>query len=66
VIDSWLDRGARALRGRRGISGDAGSAKDVIGRVLRLCGSMNEKLAIIAKLLQPAGNICSLIRNDGA
>ena len=32
--------------------GTRGSVKDVVGRSLRLCGSMNQKLAIIAQLLE--------------
>ena len=44
TIDSCLDHGARARRGRRDISSDVGSAEDVIGWLLCLCGSINEKL----------------------
>ena len=57
--------GARAKRGRRSNSfGTRGSVQDVVGRSLRLCGSMNQKLAIVAQLLHPAGDIAGLIVND--
>ena len=42
----------------------SGSVKDVVGRSLRLCGGVNQKLAIIAQLLEPAGDIGGLITND--
>jgi hypothetical protein len=51
VTDSWLDCGARERRGRRDISGDVGSAKDVIGRVLRLGGGVNDEPAELQWLL---------------
>jgi hypothetical protein len=48
--------GARAMHGRRAnLFGTRGSVKDVVGRSLRLCGSLNQKLAIIAQLLEPRG-----------
>ena len=53
------------MRGRRAnLFGTRGSVKDVVGRSLRLCGSVNQKLAIIAQLLEPAGDIAGLIVND--
>ena len=56
--------GARAVRGRRAnLFGTSGSVKDVVGRSLRLGGSVNQKLAIIAQLLEPAGDITGLITN---
>ena len=42
----------------------AGAVEDIICRVLRLGRSMNEKFAIIAKFLQPAGDIRGLILDD--
>ena len=56
-----------ALAHRASAANDSGtgvSAKDIICRVLRLGGSMNQKLAIIAQLLEPAGDIAGLIVND--
>ncbi len=41
-----------------------GSVEDVVGCSLRLCGSMNEKLAISAEFLEPACEIGGLIAND--
>jgi len=39
------------MRGRRAnLLGTGGSAEDVIGRVLRLTGGVNQKLAVVAKL----------------
>jgi len=35
-----------------------------VGCLLRLCGSVNQKLEIVAKLLQPAGDVGGLIMND--
>jgi hypothetical protein len=40
------------------------NVQNVIGCLLRLCGSVNQKLAIIAELLQPAGDVRGLITND--
>jgi hypothetical protein len=40
------------------------SSEYVVGGVLCLCGGVNQKRAIIAKLLQPAGNIGGLILWD--
>lgn len=45
-VDSCLDHGARARRTRRDLSSDVGSAEHVIGCLLCLCGSMNEKLEV--------------------
>ena len=41
-----------------------GSVKDVVCCSLRLCGGMNEKLAISAEFLEPACEIGGLIAND--
>ena len=35
----------------------SGSVEDVVGRSLRLRGGVNQKLAIIAQLLEPAGDV---------
>ena len=54
--------GARATRGRRAnLFGASGSTKDVVGRSLRMCGSVNQKLAIVAQLLEPSCDIGGLI-----
>jgi len=42
----------------------AGAIEYVIDRALCLCGGVNQKLAIIAKLVQPAGKIGGLIGDD--
>jgi hypothetical protein len=42
----------------------AGAVEDIICRVLCLGRSMNEKSAIVAKLLKPAGHVCGLILDD--
>ncbi len=34
--------------------------------MLGLCGGVDQKFAIIAKFLEPSGNVCGLIRNDCA
>ena len=53
------------MRGRRAnLFGTRRSVKDVVGRSLRLGGGVNQKLAIIAQLLEPAGDIGGLILND--
>jgi hypothetical protein len=39
------------------------STQNEIGRALCLCSSLNHQLAIVAKLLQPSGNIRRLITN---
>jgi hypothetical protein len=44
--------------------GTSGSVKDVVGRSLRPCGSVDQKLAIIAQLLEPTSDIARLITND--
>jgi hypothetical protein len=44
--------GARALRGRRARLLSARSIEYEIGGALCLCSCMNQKLAIVAKLLQ--------------
>ena len=41
---------APALMRRANLLGTGGSAEDVIGRVLRLSGGVNQKLAVVAKL----------------
>jgi hypothetical protein len=43
----------------------AGAVEDIIRRALYLGGGMNQKPAIVAKFLQPAGDIGGLIREDG-
>jgi hypothetical protein len=40
------------------------SAEYIVRGTLRLCGGVNQKLAIIAQLLEPAGDIAGLIVND--
>ncbi len=35
---------------RANLLGNGGSAEDAIGRVLRLSGGVNQKLAVVAKL----------------
>ena len=42
-------------------SGCGVSAEDIICRVLRLGGGMNQKLTIIAKFSEPAGHVCRLV-----
>ncbi len=42
----------------------AGAVEDIICRALRLGCRVNQKLAIIAKLLQPAGDVRGLILDD--
>jgi hypothetical protein len=55
---------ARAARGRAARSLlVAGAVEDIIRRALCLGRSMNQKLAIVAKLLQPAGHVGRLIRD---
>jgi hypothetical protein len=56
--------GARALRGRRARLLSARSIEYEIGGALCLCSCMNQKLAIVAKLLQPAGHVRGLILDD--
>ena len=41
---------APALMRRANLLGNGGSAEDAIGRVLRLSGGVNQKLAVVAKL----------------
>src|ERR1700730_5177105 len=66
-----VQNGLRAKKARRLVRGAAltlcrtgGSVEDVVGCSLRLCGSMNEKLAISAEFLEPACEIGGLIAND--
>jgi hypothetical protein len=40
------------------------SSQYVVGCFLHLCGGVNQKLTIIAKLLEPAGHVCGLIVDD--
>jgi hypothetical protein len=58
--------GARASSGRRSFSDRVRDAKDVISGVLRLGRRADQKFPIIAKLLEPTGNVCGLIRDDCA
>ena len=42
----------------------ARGSKDIVRGVLRLCGCVDQELAIVAKLLKPAGHVCGLILDD--
>jgi hypothetical protein len=57
-------RRPRKERAPANLFGTRASVKDVVGHSLRLCGGMDQKLAIIAQLLEPAGDISGLIMND--
>jgi len=57
-------RRPREARAPANLLGTTSSVKDVVGCSLRLCGGVNQKPAIVAQLLKPAGDIASLITND--
>jgi hypothetical protein len=59
------ESGGRAEElGRRAKQLGQSTIKNVIGGTLRLCGGMNDKLAIRAKLLEPTCNVSRLVLND--
>lgn len=52
-------------RGRRAPLGDRmRPAQNEVGRMLGLCGRVNQKFSIVAKFLEPSGNVRGLIRDD--
>ena len=52
------------MRGRRRFSDCARGLQDIIRGVLRLGGCVDQELAIVAKLAEPAGQVCGLILDD--
>jgi hypothetical protein len=58
------DKGARAKRGRRDSSVRLLPVQNVVSGTLCLGSGVNQKLAIIAKLLEPTGHVRGLILKD--
>ena len=65
-----MKNATRVRRPRRGAGGahdllGTGTVENKVSDALCLGGGVNQKLAIIAKFLEPAGNVGGLILKDG-
>jgi hypothetical protein len=63
-LKHWRAR-ARARARRKILFHARFPTQNEVSRALCLGGGVNQKLAIIAKLLEPAGQVCGLILKDG-